>query len=228
MSSVRADDTADQTGGGSAHQVPAPGLSSAQVAAEVFAEHHGEAERYHRMLATQGIEWGLIGPREVDRLWERHILNSVAFADLIPEGCEVVDIGSGAGLPGIPLAILRPDLRVTLLEPLLRRYNFLTQAVDNLGISDRVGVERARAEDCAGEFDVVTCRAVAPLAKLLPWVVGLLSPGGEILALKGASAAEEVRTTKSYLTKNRLHADVLEVRAHPQAEVTTVVRVRRI
>lgn len=202
-------------------------LSAEQTAREVFGEQFALAAQYREILATQGIEWGLIGPREVDRLWERHLLNSVSFPDLIPEGSEVVDVGSGSGLPGIPLAIQRPDLRITLLEPLLRRYNFLSQAVENLGISSRVEVERGRAEDYDGMFDVVTCRAVAPLAKLLPWVLGLLGPRGEVLALKGSSAAEEVDGVAGFLTRNRLQAQVLEVRAHPQAEVTTVVRVRR-
>lgn len=216
---------------GGAEEAPtsaySPSSDPAGVATQVFGEQFEVARRYRDALATQGIEWGLIGPREVDRLWERHLLNSVAFADLIAEGSEVVDVGSGAGLPGIPLAILRPDLRVTLLEPLLRRYNFLAQVVDNLGIDDRVGVERGRAEDFDGSFDVVTCRAVAPLAKLLPWVLGLLGDQGEVLALKGSSAADEVRAVAKFLEKNRLQAQVLEVRAHPQAEVTTVVRVRR-
>lgn len=197
------------------------------IAQEVFGERYDLADRYRTLLATQGIEWGLIGPREVDRLWERHILNSVALADLVPEGSDVIDVGSGAGLPGIPLAIQRPDLRMTLLEPLLRRFNFLTQVVDNLGISDRVGVERGRAEEYDGSFDIVTSRAVAPLAKLIPWVLDLLGPRGEILALKGSSASEEVGAVTAFLTKNRLEASVVEVRAHPEAEVTTVVRVRR-
>lgn len=194
---------------------------------EVFGDRFALADRYREILATQGIEWGLIGPREVDRLWERHLLNSVALADLIPEGSEVIDVGSGAGLPGIPLAIQRPDLRVTLLEPLLRRYTFLAQVVDNLGIGARVDVERGRAEDFSGSFDVVTCRAVAPLTKLLPWVLDLLGPQGEILALKGSSASDEIQAVSGFLAKNRLEAQVVEVRAHPLAEVTTAVRVRR-
>lgn len=197
------------------------------IAQEVFGERFALADRYRELLATQGIEWGLIGPREVDRLWERHILNSVALTDLVPEGSDVIDVGSGAGLPGIPLAIQRPDLGMTLLEPLLRRFNFLTQVVENLGITDRVAVARGRAEDHDGSFDIVTCRAVAPLGKLLPWVLDLLGPRGEVLALKGSSARDEVQAAGGFLVKNRLEAQVLEVRAHPRAEVTTVVRVRR-
>lgn len=200
---------------------------SERIAREVFGDRFELAKSYRDLLADQGTEWGLIGPREVPRLWERHLLNSVAIVDLVPEGADVVDVGSGAGLPGIPLAIQRPDLGVTLLEPLLRRYNFLAQAVDNLGITERVAVERGRAEDYDAEFDVVTCRAVAPLQKLLPWVVGLLGRRGELLALKGSSAADEVASVQGFLVRNRLTAEVVGVRAHPQAEVTSVVRVRR-
>lgn len=205
----------------------APDLAAEAIAREIFGERFDLAVAYHDLLADQGTAWGLIGPREVPRLWERHVLNSVALANLIPQGAEVIDVGSGAGLPGIPLAILRPDLGMTLLEPLLRRFNFLEQAVDNLGISDRVVVERGRAEDYDGEFDVVTCRAVARLEKLLPWVIGLMGRRGEVLALKGESAAEELASVRGLLRKNRLTGDVLSVRAHAGADVTAVVRVRR-
>ena len=197
------------------------------IAREVFGERFGLAQAYHDLLAGQGLEWGLIGPREVDRLWDRHLLNSVAIADLVPEGAEVVDVGSGAGLPGIPLAILRPDLRVTLLEPLLRRFNFLTQAVDNLGVTGHVAVVRGRAEECGDVFDTVTGRAVAPLKRFLPWVVPLLRPDGQVIAHKGSSAADEVAAVGTFLAKERLRAEVVTVRAHAKSEVTTAVRVRR-
>lgn len=197
------------------------------AARQVFGDRFELAERYHDLLAGQGIEWGLIGPREVDRLWERHILNSVALADLMPQGAQVCDVGSGAGLPGVPLAIARPDLGMTLLEPLLRRSNFLTEVVDKLGITDHVGVERGRAEDFDGDFDVVTSRAVAPLAKLLPWCLDLIGPSGELVALKGASVADEVKAVDKYLVKNRLSAEILSVRAHPAVEATTAVRITR-
>src|SRR5919202_3232006 len=133
------------------------------AAAEVFGDRLDQASRYVDILLNRGIEWGLVGPREGPRLWERHILNSAALSDLVPQGSSVADVGSGAGLPGIPLAILRPDLRVDLVEPLLRRVTFLTQAVDELGITDRVTVVRARAEDHRGAYDVVVARALAPL-----------------------------------------------------------------
>lgn len=197
------------------------------LAREVFPDFE-RISRYVDILADRGISWGLIGPREADRLWDRHVLNSVAMADLIADGVSVVDVGSGAGLPGIPLAIRRPDLEVTLLEPLLRRANFLTEAVADLGLDGRVRVVRARAEDHDGRYDVVTARAVAPLPRLLTWCLPLLGPAGELLALKGSSAASEIDQSRQLLTKRRLHADVISVRAHPRAESTQVVRVRAI
>jgi 16S rRNA (guanine527-N7)-methyltransferase len=194
-------------------------------AQELFGDRFELVTRYVDVLSERGVEWGLIGPREVDRLWERHILNSVAISDLIPAGSVVADVGSGAGLPGIPLAILRPDLQVTLVEPLLRRCTFLTQAVDELGITNSVSVVRARAEDLRETFDVVVARAVAPLERLVVWCAPLRDPAaGVILALKGASAAEEVRKSAKVLAARRLTASVLVVRAHALAEPTTVVR----
>lgn len=198
---------------------------SIELAQEVFSDFKS-VKQYVDILAGRGISWGLIGPREADRLWDRHILNSVAMADLVPDGAAVIDVGSGAGLPGIPLAIRRPDLQVTLLEPLLRRATFLGEVVTELGLGDRVCVVRARAEDHDGQYDVVTARAVAPLPRLLTWCVPLLGSAGELLALKGSSAASEIDQSKQILAKRRLHADVVSVRAHPRAEGTQVVRVR--
>lgn len=198
------------------------------VAEEVFGDRFVLAQQYHEILASQGIEWGLIGPREVDRLWDRHILNSVALLDVLPVGLgALVDVGSGAGLPGIPVAIARPELEVTLLEPLLRRTNFLRQAVDNLGITDQVTVERGRAEEHKETYDVVTCRAVASLDKLIKWCTPLLAPGGQLIALKGASAQEEVDAATALLEKRRLKAEVLSVRAHPLTDPTSVIRLTR-
>jgi 16S rRNA (guanine527-N7)-methyltransferase len=179
------------------------------------------------VLATRGVEWGLMGPREVPRLWERHVLNSVAIAGLIPSGATVVDVGSGAGLPGIPLAILRPDLDVVLLEPLLRRADFLTQTLEELDLGDRVRLVRGRAEEHKHTYDVVTARAVAPLAKLLGWTTRLFLPKGELLAMKGSSAADEVAAAGGQLQKAHAVAELVTVRAHEAAEPTTVVRVRR-
>ena len=167
----------------------------AAAAAAVFGERLELARRYAELLAGIGVERGLLGPREVDRIWERHILNSVALAELVGQGARVVDIGSGAGLPGLPLAIARPDLRVALVEPMLRGTDFLSEVVEVLGIP--VEVIRGRAEDpevrrrVAGA-DVVASRAVADLGKLTGWSMPLLRPGGRMLALKGERATEEV------------------------------------
>lgn len=195
------------------------------VAETLFGVQYPLISRYVDILASTGVEWGLIGPREVDRLWERHILNSVALADLIPQGSRVVDVGSGAGLPGIPLAILRPDLEMTLLEPLLRRFSFLTHTVEGLGITHAVRVVRARAEQHRSSYDVVLARAVAPLDRLIAWCDPLRSPAGAILALKGRSAEDEVRGAGSLLSQRGLAASVLSVRASATSDPTTVVRI---
>jgi 16S rRNA (guanine527-N7)-methyltransferase len=194
------------------------------AAQEVFGDQIDLARQYVDILASRGIEWGLVGPREGNRLWDRHVLNSVALAGLIPDGSSVADVGSGAGLPGIPLAIARPDLQVDLVEPLLRRATFLTQAVDELGITGRVQVVRARAEDHRATYDVVVARALAPLDRLIRWCDPLRSPSGMILALKGRSAGEELADARKLLVAHGLTGEVLTVRAHPTAEPTTVVR----
>ncbi|RDH75601.1 16S rRNA (guanine(527)-N(7))-methyltransferase RsmG [Mycolicibacterium moriokaense] len=164
-------------------------------AAEVFGERLDAAEQYAQILAGAGVERGLIGPRETDRLWDRHVLNSAALAELLDPGEQIADIGSGAGLPGIPLALARPDVRVTLIEPLLRRSDFLREVVDDLGVD--VAVVRGRAEEQAvrqqvGEMDAVVSRAVASLDKLTRWSMPLLRPGGRMLALKGQRADSEL------------------------------------
>jgi 16S rRNA (guanine527-N7)-methyltransferase len=206
-----------------------PSVTSPRPAAvgELYGEAVGTIEAYVSVLATRGVEWGLIGPREVPRLWERHILNSAAIAGLIPSGATVVDVGSGAGLPGIPLAVLRPDLDVVLLEPLLRRADFLIQTVEELGLDDRVRVVRGRAEEHKSSYDVVMCRAVAPLGKLIGWTTRLFLPDGELLAMKGSSAPDEVAAARRELARAGAEASVLTVRAHEEAEPTYVVRVRR-
>lgn len=174
------------------------------AAAEVFGERIALAQRYEELLAGPGVTRGLIGPREVDRLWDRHILNSAAVAEVIGEGVRVVDIGSGAGLPGIPVAIARPDLRVTLIEPMLRRSEFLAEVVAELGLE--VEVVRGRAEDPAVlkglvGTDVVLSRAVAGLDKLIRWSLPLLRPGGRMLALKGERADVEVAEHRALMSK---------------------------
>lgn len=182
------------------------------AAEQVFGERLDAARRYADLLAGAGVERGLIGPREVERLWERHVLNSAAVGELIEPGARVVDIGSGAGLPGLPLAIARPDLRVTLVEPMLRRSEFLAEAVADLAVE--VSVVRGRAEDpavCAavGGADAVVSRAVADLVKLTRWSLPLLRPGGRMLALKGERAAAEVTEQRAAMA--RLGATGVEV-----------------
>ena len=159
---------------------------------------------YADILATTGVERGLIGPREVDRLWERHILNCAVVTEAVPRGTQVLDIGAGAGLPGLVWALARPDLTVICLEPLLRRATFLTETVAALGLVDRVEVVRGRAEDLARTGDlkapVTTARAVAPLERLAGWALPLTSSGGELLALKGSSAEAEVTAASAAIT----------------------------
>ncbi|WP_229076536.1 16S rRNA (guanine(527)-N(7))-methyltransferase RsmG [Actinoplanes sp. DH11] len=163
------------------------------AAAEVFGERLALAGRYAELLGTDGVVRGLIGPREAPRLWERHLINCGVMNPLIPSGASVVDVGSGAGLPGLVLAVARPDLAITLVEPLARRTAFLDEAVEFLGL-DNVTVIRGRAEEVAGhlEADIVTARAVAALDKLAGWCLPLAKVGGRLLALKGASAADEI------------------------------------
>jgi len=200
------------------------------LAAEVFGDRIALARRYVELLAGPGVQRGLIGPREAGRLWTRHVLNSAALAELAPTGVRVVDIGSGAGLPGIPLALVRPDLRVDLVEPLLRRSTFLTEVVAELGL-DRCRVVRARAEDAAGQVggaDVVTARAVAPLGKLAGWAAPLLREGGELLALKGSSAMDEVERDRSEVRRAGIEdLTVVRVGADLADAATVVVRGRR-
>lgn len=195
----------------------------------VFGERLPLAERYAELLATSGVERGLIGPREVDRLWERHLFNCAAPVPRVPEGARVADVGSGAGLPGLVWAIARPDLHVTLIEPLLRRTTWLEEVVADLGLDDQVTVLRARAEEVDQTFDVVTSRAVAALDKLARWCMPLVKPGGLMLALKGRSAAEEVETARATLARLKAGDIVVATYGHRwDLEVpTTLVEVQR-
>ena len=202
-------------------------VSDDAIADRLYRDNYKTIRQYVDILVSRGVDWGLIGPREIGRLWERHILNSIALESLIPEGCRVADVGSGAGLPGIPLAILRPDLEMILIEPMLRRSNFLTEALDELGLDDRVSVVRGRAEDADLHVDVVVSRAVAKLATLINWTADLIVDSGSLLALKGQSADDEVVKAKKELSKRRLSAEVLLIRADPASDVTRAVRVRR-
>ena len=201
---------------------PAPPLAQG-----VFRDRLPLAERYAALLADDGVVRGLIGPREAPRLWERHLLNCAVLTDAVPEGAEVADIGSGAGLPGLVMAIRRPDLRVTLVEPLLRRTTFLTEVVEGLGLAD-VEVVRGRAEELHGrrDFDVVTSRAVAPLGRLLDWSMPLVRQGGALVAAKGSSAADEVAAAEAELRRHAAGVvEVLTLGADLLDPATTVVRV---
>ena len=160
------------------------------------------AERYATLLATEGVVRGLIGPREAPRLWDRHLLNCAVLGEAVPDGARVCDVGSGAGLPGLVLAIARPDVTVTLVEPLLRRTVFLEEAVADLGLAS-VEVVRGRADVLHGtrRFDVVTSRAVAPLGRLLRWSMPLVDRHGALVAMKGSSAADEVVAARDELAE---------------------------
>ncbi len=160
------------------------------------------AEQFAAILADTGVSHGLIGPREVPRLWERHLLNCAVVADAFPEGTRLVDVGSGAGLPGVVLAIVRADLEVHLVEPMLRRTTWLDGVVSELGL-ENVTVHRGRAEDVAGVLAApfVTARAVARLDKLARWCVPLLEPGGTLVAMKGRSAADELAEDRRALER---------------------------
>jgi 16S rRNA (guanine527-N7)-methyltransferase len=170
----------------------------------VFSHALPTAVAFAELLATDGIVRGLIGPREVPRLWDRHLLNCAVVTDAVDQGASVCDIGSGAGLPGLVMAIRRPDLAVTLVEPLLRRTTFLEEAVAQLGLAN-VRVVRARAEELHGSesFDVVTSRAVAPLDRLSRWSLPLVRTGGEFLAMKGSSAEDELAAAAKVISKER-------------------------
>ncbi|MFI6129916.1 16S rRNA (guanine(527)-N(7))-methyltransferase RsmG [Micromonospora sp. NPDC051141] len=181
----------------------------AEAARALFGDRLDLAAAYAELLATEGVLRGLIGPRETPRLWDRHLLNCAVVAERIPADARVIDVGSGAGLPGLVLAIARPDLTVTLVEPLARRVAFLVEAVQRLGLTRSVRVFRGRADEAAAgsrdrdplSADIVTARAVAPLDRLAGWCLPLIVPGGRLLALKGASAAEEIAEHADAVTR---------------------------
>ena len=224
-----ADDAEPTSSPGDADQrVVVPDDVSESVVQRLYGTAGGfiSISRYKDILVSRGIEWGLLGPREVERIWGRHILNSAAVAELIPHAATVADVGSGAGLPGIPVALLRSDLTVDLIEPLLRRSNFLTHTVDDLGISTQVAVRRERAEQVVDTYDVVVSRALAPLDRLIRWCLPLMKPNGQILAIKGASAARELVEHDRMIAASGLSAEIVTPRASPEVEPTTVIRLR--
>jgi 16S rRNA (guanine527-N7)-methyltransferase len=193
----------------------------------VFGGAVEKAARFAELLATDGVQRGLVGPRETPRLWDRHLLNCAVVAELLPGRGDLVDIGSGAGLPGVVLAMLRPGVHVVLLEPMLRRSVFLEECVAELDLPNAT-VVRGRAEELAGviQADVATARAVAPLDRLAGWAAGLLRPGGRLLAIKGQSAEQELAAARPVLSRLRTRsAEVLRVGDGRVISATTVVRV---
>ena len=204
-----------------------PSREELRAAQEIFGDRLSLAERYIQHLATTGMERGLLGPREVPRLWSRHVLNCAVVADLIPEGAEVADVGSGADLPGLTFAIARPDLSLTLIEPLERRCIWLNEVVEDLGLTN-VTVYRSRAEQAVEHInaDVVTARAVSALGNLAGLTIPLLHGQGEVLAIKGRSAAEEVEKASKVLRKlGARKTEVVTVGDALLEETTTVVRI---
>jgi 16S rRNA (guanine527-N7)-methyltransferase len=205
--------------------------SATDAASVVFGRRLDIAQRYAGLLAGAGVQRGLLGPREVDRLWDRHLLNSAVVGELLDAGERVIDIGSGAGLPGIPLAIARPDLQIVLLEPLLRRSEFLTEVVAELGLA--VKVVRGRAEeswvrDQFGERDVALSRAVAALDKLTKWSMPLLRPDGRMVAIKGERARDEVEAHRRVMTASgAVDVRVVTCGANYLYPPSTVVLARR-
>jgi 16S rRNA (guanine527-N7)-methyltransferase len=196
------------------------------VAQAIFGDARSAAERYAQLLTGPGVERGLVGPAEAGRIWDRHLFNCAVVAELVPRQCLLADLGSGAGLPGIVLALLRPEVDVILVEPMARRVAFLTECVQDLGLP-RVEVVRGRAEDLAGVIsaDIVTSRAVAPLGKLAGWAVGLCRPGGTVLAIKGASAREEIERSRAELRRLGINdLAVLQVGSDMVDPPATVVR----
>lgn len=187
--------------------------------------------RYAEILATRAVQRGLVGPREADRIWTRHIANCAVVAEeagtLLPRAFRVADVGSGAGLPGVVWALVRPDLSITLVEPLLRRTRFLNEVVDELGLGDRVTVVRSRAEDVTESYPVVTARAVARLDQLVTWVLPRVEPGGWLIALKGAGAEAELDHARPAIRRMGGVDEAVLTFGADLAEPTTVVAVRR-
>lgn len=199
-------------------------LHGSTAVREYFGESYSRVESFALMLADQGVLRGLIGPRELTRLWERHILNSAAVSPFLGEGT-IVDVGSGAGLPGLVIAAMLPERHVVLVEPMERRTTWLREAAKACDI-DNVTVVRGRAEEVKDvvEADVITARAVASIDKLVKWCSPLLAPGGQMALLKGKSAPDEVERAKYVLRKAGMTASVVSAPTIPETEPTTVVR----
>lgn len=207
-------------------------MTTPPAAAELFGDNLDKAIAYHESLATDGSIRGFIGPREIPRLWDRHILNCGVIGEAMADGITVADIGSGAGLPGIPLAIARPDLQIVLIEPLLKRSVYLDEVVGQLGL-DNVTVIRGRAEEKVvrkqvGHVDVVTSRAVAPLGRLAGWSLPLVKVGGRMIAMKGSSVDEEIeRDAKAIRNAGGGDIKVYTVGEALLSEPTTLISIKR-
>jgi len=194
------------------------------TAAAVFGSGIDLARQYAQLLVRDGDLLGLLGPREMPKLWTRHILNSAVVAELVPDGAKVADVGSGAGLPGIPMAIVQPNAHFTLIEPMERRSDWLFMVVEQLGLKN-VAVLRARAEEVGEVYDLVTARAVSALPKLLRLTVPLTRHGGAIIALKGGKAQEEVEESRKLSKKLGISGfELIHTGAQFLAEPTLVVR----
>jgi len=186
-----------------------------------FPGREEQIQRYAELLSSTGIERGLIGPKEGDRIWERHIANCIPITTIIPQGVRVADIGSGAGLPGIVIALARPDLKVSLIEPLQRRVDFLNEVVAELALD--VEVIRGRAERVKKQFEIVTARAVAPLEKLIQISWHMIPRGGSLMAIKGESAADEITATT---LKKGSTAELHEI-SLPNLPIARVIEVKK-
>ena len=193
-------------------------------AAELFGDRAAEALRYAELLATSAIERGLIGPSEAERIWDRHIENCYPISTLFKEGATVADIGSGAGLPGLVIALARPDLQITLIEPLKRRCDFLGEVIHELGLD--VKVIQSKAEGVKKGFDYVTARAVAPLERLIGSTWHLIKPQGFLLAMKGERASAEIAEISTKTLKKGMEIELKEIPFN--GEISRVVVVKRL
>lgn len=191
----------------------------------IFGEGIDKARLYTQALVRDSDLLGLLGPREMPKIWTRHVLNSAVVAELLVAGETVADVGSGAGLPGIPMAIARPDVKFVLIEPMERRSDWLKSQVQQLGLSN-VTVLRARAEEAEKQaFDTVTARAVSALPKLLRMTVPLIKPHGRLLALKGSKAADEIAESQNLVKKLKIASfDILTTGVGKLVEPTSVVQ----
>jgi 16S rRNA (guanine527-N7)-methyltransferase len=209
--------------------MPTEALAEAPEVKAYFGAAYPLVAQFASMLHDQGELRGLIGPREVSRIWERHILNSAAVVQFLPEQGTIADIGSGAGLPGIVIAAMRPEAQVLLIEPMERRCAWLSEVITELGLSN-VEVKRGRAEEYHGAFqcDAVTSRAVAALEKLARMSLPLVERGGEMVVLKGRNVAQEIEPARKVLRKYKTEEpEILEAVSVAGVEATTVLRIRR-